>query len=209
MTPVRILIMAKEPQPGRAKTRLIPALGEQGAAALADRLLNHALRQALTANIGPVELCVTPDSTARYWQDLGTAGQFELSAQVDGDLGARMAAAARQGLSRGTPVLIIGTDCPELTAARLCAMADSLRTQDCCLCPALDGGYALIGLRRFAANLFSNMPWSTEQVATITRQRIKTLGWACHESDLLSDVDEPEDLDRLARLYPELATPIR
>lgn len=205
MTPVRILIMAKEPQPGRAKTRLIPALGSQGAADLADRLLKHTLHQALAANIGPVEFCITPDPAARYWQALDTATRVKRSAQVEGDLGARMAAAAKHGLSLGTPVLIIGTDCPDLSAERLQIMAKSLQAHDVCLCPVTDGGYALIGLSRFTETLFSHIPWSTEQVAPLTRERIRTLGWACYESELLNDIDEPEDLDRLNRLYPELS----
>lgn len=206
MTPVRILMMAKEPAPGQAKTRLIPALGEEGAAALANRLLNHALQQALSANIGPVELCITPNPNNPFWQTLDHAGECEFSAQVEGDLGNRMATAARRGLSRGTPVLIIGTDCPDLSAQRLRTMAESLHTHDCCLCPVMDGGYALIGLRRFDASLFSSIPWSTEQVADITRARIESLEWSCYESECLSDVDEPQDLDRLAEYYPQLAT---
>ena len=207
MMPVRILIMAKEPAPGQAKTRLIPALGKEGAATLANRLLNYALQQALCANIGPVELCVTPNPNDPFWQNLDYAGACEFSAQVEGDLGNRMATAARRGLSRGTPVLVIGTDCPDLSAQRLRTMADSLHTHDCCLCPVMDGGYALIGLRRFDASLFRSIPWSTEQVADITRSRLKTLGWSCYESELLSDVDEPQDLDRLTEYYPKLATP--
>ncbi|WP_372965276.1 TIGR04282 family arsenosugar biosynthesis glycosyltransferase [Marinobacter sp.] len=205
MKPVRILIMAKEPQPGRAKTRLIPALGEHGAATLADRLLHLALHHALTANLGPVELCVTPDPAARYWQALPRAGQCKISAQVEGDLGARMAAAAQNGLNCSGPVLIIGTDCPDLTARQLSVMARSLQTHDCCLCPVTDGGYALIGLRQFSEDLFNDIPWSTGQVAPVTRARIKTLGWSCYESELLSDVDEPGDLAQLASNHPELA----
>jgi len=204
MKPVRIIIMAKEPRPGHAKTRLIPALGEYAAAALADRLFKHALQHALAAKLGPVELHITPDPNARYWQDLPGIEQCELYSQVAGDLGSRMAAAVRSSLDQDAAVLIIGTDCPDLTAGKLRAMAQSLQTHDSCLCPVNDGGYALIGLQRFSNSLFTNIPWSTGQVAPITRDKIKALGWTCHESEYLNDVDEQTDLPQLEKNHPEL-----
>ncbi|MDP4548606.1 TIGR04282 family arsenosugar biosynthesis glycosyltransferase [Marinobacter sp. MDS2] len=207
MKPVRILIMAKEPRPGRAKTRLIPALGEQHAAALADRLFQRTLQQALAADLGPVELHITPDPSARYWQELPGAERCERFSQVEGDLGARMAAAARNGLAQSTAVLIIGTDCPDLDADQLKALAQSLQSYDCCLCPVTDGGYALIGLRQFSHTLFTDIPWSTADVAPITRNRARALGWTCYESKYLQDVDEPEDLLHLSQNHPELISP--
>ncbi|MBR9870757.1 MAG: glycosyltransferase [Gammaproteobacteria bacterium] len=207
MKPIRIIIMAKEPRPGRAKTRLIPALGEREAAALADRLFHRAVQQALAANLGPVELHITPDPKARYWRELTSAEHCELFSQVSGDLGSRMAAAARNGLEQGAAVMVMGTDCPDLDARQLKVMARSLQTHDCCLCPVTDGGYALIGLKRVSDTLFTDVPWSTSQVAPITRDRIKALGWTCYESEYLNDVDEPEDLARLAKTYPELFSP--
>jgi len=200
----RIIIIAKEPRPGFAKTRLIPALGANGAARLADRLLRHTLAQAREAGVGPVELCVAPDVNAPFWQSLIRAGQVELSQQADGDLGQKMASASGQGLARGTPVILIGTDCPGLDVAKLRTMAASLKGHDACLCPVLDGGYSLLGLTRPAPELFRNMPWSTSQVAALTRQRLRELGWSWHESAQLSDIDEPDDLHHLHQHFPEL-----
>lgn len=204
MTPVRIIIIAKEPRPGYAKTRLIPALGPQGSAQLADRLLRHTLAQARAANVGPVELCVAPDASAPFWQRLATRNQIELSQQVDGDLGQKMEQASGRGLAKGTPVMLIGTDCPELNAARLRDMAETLTHYDACLCPVLDGGYSLLGLTCPAPELFGDMPWSTSQVAALTRQRLRELGWRWHESAPLSDMDEPEDLRHLRQHFPKL-----
>lgn len=204
MNAVRIIIIAKEPRPGLAKTRLIPALGAQGAAELADRLLHHAVTQALAADLGPVELCVTPDRHADYWHHWHNNDRIELTEQSDGDLGQRMATAAQRGLASGLPVMLIGTDCPQLEAPRLQAMAATLVKQDACLCPVLDGGYSLLGLRRFNASLFSDMPWSTDQVTTLTRDRLRQLGWRWHESEPLWDLDEPDDLARLEH-YPSLS----
>ena len=204
MSAVRIIIIAKEPRPGLAKTRLIPALGAQGAAELADRLLHHVVTQALAADLGPVELCVTPDRRADYWHHWHDNDRIELTEQCDGDLGMRMATAAQRGLASGLPVMLIGTDCPQLEAPRLQAMAAALMKQDACLCPVLDGGYSLLGLRRFDAALFSDMPWSTDRVTALTRDRLRQLGWRWHESEPLWDLDEPEDLARLQQHYSRL-----
>lgn len=203
---VHIIIIAKEPRPGFAKTRLIPALGVEGAAILADRLLRHTLTEALAADTGSVELCVTPDPDASYWQDLEALRNFQLSAQADGDLGARLAAAAQRAMTGKTPVILIGSDCPALDRHQLQQMAKALQTEDACLCPVADGGYALLGLQRFAASLFTDIPWSTDQVAALTRQRLQQLGWSWYESAPLRDIDEPEDLPPLETDYPALLT---
>lgn len=202
MNAVRIIIIAKEPRPGLAKTRLIPALGTQGAAELADQLLRHTVTQALAADVGPVELCVTPDRRADYWHHWHNNERIELTEQCDGDLGKRMATAAQRGLASGLPVMLIGTDCPQLEAPRLQTMAAALTQQDACLCPVLDGGYSLLGLRRFDSLLFSDIPWSTDQVMALTRDRLRQLGWGWHESEPLWDLDEPTDLARLQQHPP-------
>ncbi|XKH02302.1 TIGR04282 family arsenosugar biosynthesis glycosyltransferase [Marinobacter nauticus] len=210
MTTVRIIIIAKEPRPGFAKTRLMPALGAGGAADLADRLLRYTLGQAFAANVGPVELCVAPDAGAAYWQALVenapvTPDQpVALSQQSLGDLGTRMATAARRGLACGTPVMLIGTDCPALDAECLASMAATLADHDACLCPVRDGGYSLLGLTRLDDSLFRDIPWSTDQVAALTRQRLQQLGWSWQESELLNDVDEPTDLHHLEKAHPQL-----
>ncbi|MGC8121036.1 TIGR04282 family arsenosugar biosynthesis glycosyltransferase [Marinobacter sp. VGCF2001] len=204
MSKTRIILIAKEPRPGHVKTRLIPALGEAGAAQLADRMLRHTLAQALAANIGPVELCVSPDPAAVYWQQPGLGDRAILSSQAGGDLGHRMAEAAQKALNDGSPVILIGTDCPDLTANRLQQMARQLQHHDACMCPVADGGYALLGLQRFNATLFSEIPWSTAAVADITRRRLAALGWRLAESDPLNDVDEPADLEKLMTDHPEL-----
>lgn len=148
---------------------------------------------------------MTPDPQAPFWHPWRALPGVELSAQTEGDLGARMAAAAARGLNQGTPVLLIGTDCPGLDRHRLRALAAQLSRHDACLCPVRDGGYALLGLRHFAAELFSQIPWSTDQVAALTRQRLTLLGWRWHESEPLQDLDHPEDLTLLRQESPQLA----
>ena len=197
MNPVstRIIVFAKAPLPGHAKTRLIPALGEQGAADLARQMLNTTLAVALAAGIGPVELCVTPEVEDAVWQGVALPTGIEISAQGEGDLGARMARAAARAR---TPVLLIGTDCVEMSAALLCEAAWALGAHDAVIHVTLDGGYALLGFNRFSAELFHDMPWSTDAVASGTLGRIGQLGWSVHVGRMLHDVDEPQDLFRLS-----------
>ena len=192
--PVRIVIIAKAPRPGYAKTRLIPALGAQGAAALAQLMLRHAVSIALQAGVGPVELCAAPNRHDPAWAALALPQKLLWSDQGEGDLGERMARAAQRTLAQGESVLLIGTDCPQMDAAHLQRAAASLQTHDACLTPTLDGGYALLGLNQFHASLFDDMPWSTAAVAAETRSRAAAIPWTLHLMKTLRDVDEPDDL---------------
>jgi len=194
MNAVRIVVFAKAPVPGRVKTRLIPALGETGAAQLAERMLEQALQQALAAAVGPVELCMSPAPDAPEWAGITLPAGIDISDQGEGDLGARMARAARRAIARGEAVLLTGTDCPDLTAARLRVAAAQLVGHDAVLHRAEDGGYPLLGLRAFDASLFENMPWSTPAVADLTLERLAALDWTVWVGDTLRDIDEPADL---------------
>ena len=131
--------------PGLAKTRLIPALGADGAAALQERLIRRAVVTATDAALGPVALWAAPDGTHPLFQALRRRYGVALGRQPDGDLGARMQEAAT---AANGPVLIVGTDCPALDADHLHLAAATLRNYDVVVIPAEDGGYVLIGLRR-------------------------------------------------------------
>ena len=193
MTPARILVFAKAPVPGRVKTRLIPALGADGAARLAAEMLERTIAEALAAGVGPVELCADPEPAAPEWREI-LPEDVELSAQGEGDLGTRLARAARRTIEAGECALLIGTDCPGLDRARLRAAAAALETHSAVIHPAEDGGYALLGLGRFDASLFERIAWSTADVAATTIVRIGALGWPLHLGETLRDVDEPADL---------------
>lgn len=195
--PVRIVIIAKAPRPGYAKTRLIPALGAQGAAALAQQMLRHAVHIALQADVGPVELCAAPNRHDPAWAALALPPELTWSDQGDGDLGERMARAALRTLHRGESVLLIGTDCPQMDASHLQGAATSLHTHHACLTPTLDGGYALLGLNQFHGSLFEDMAWSTAAVAGEIRRRAAAIAWTLHLMTTLRDVDEPDDLQAL------------
>lgn len=194
MKPVRIVIFAKAPLPGLAKTRLIPALGPQGAADLAHDMLIHTLVNALKAGVGTVELCVTPSSTDPVWQALAIPAAVQWSDQGDGNLGERMARATQRVVNAGESVLLIGTDCPELGATRLQLAASALGRVDAAIFPTFDGGYALLGLNRFDLSIFSLRAWSTDTVAFETLFILKQLNWIVSVLPMLHDIDEPHDL---------------
>jgi rSAM/selenodomain-associated transferase 1 len=192
--PLRIVIFAKAPIPGFAKTRLSPVLGDEGAAALAAQLLIRMVTEAIAANIGTVELCVTPDPNLPQWETLNLPADIFWEQQGEGDLGERMSRAAQRVIDQHQSVLIIGTDCPMLDANMLQLAAEKISQSDICLGPVGDGGYVLLGMNRFDPSLFADIPWSTEQVAELTRDRISALKWRLQELPLLYDIDEPEDL---------------
>lgn len=194
MKSARIIIFAKAPRPGLAKTRLIPALGAEGAAELAQQMLFHTVNEALAANVGVVELCVTPPIDAAAWSEIQLPAGIEISDQGEGDLGARMARAAARSLNRGEAVLLIGTDCVEMSADLLYDAWHVLHDHDAIIHCTRDGGYALLGLGQFSPFLFGNMPWSTDAVASTTIARVGQLGWSVHVGRMLHDVDEPQDL---------------
>ncbi|AKU12229.1 hypothetical protein AzCIB_2334 [Azoarcus sp. CIB] len=194
MKPARVVIIAKAPIAGFAKTRLTPALGAEGAARLARRMLEHTVRTALEARVGAVELCVTPSPDNPIWKTLDLPDGLEWSEQGDGDLGARMARATERTTAAGEAALLIGTDCPGLTALHLRMAAEALVDHDAAIVPTVDGGYALLALRRFHPCLFTHMPWSTDAVAFETLCRIGRLGWNVKSAQPLHDIDEPEDL---------------
>jgi rSAM/selenodomain-associated transferase 1 len=191
-----IIIFAKAPVAGFAKTRLIPSLGPLGAAALAHKLLDHAVAQALATGCETVDLCVTPDAAHPAFQRLTaqSQGYLELSLQGSGDLGQRMDRALTVALQQHDRAILMGTDAPHLDTAVLQAAVQALNDHDAVFVPALDGGYALVGLTRAQPDLFSDMPWSTSQVMTESRNRAASASLRWKELIPVADVDEPPDL---------------
>lgn len=189
-----IIVFARAPVPGQAKTRLIPALGAWGAARLQARLTLSALRTARAARCGPVEL----HGTARHSFFPGKA-PFRL--QRGADLGERMFRAIRDGLRRHRAVILIGSDCPELKARDLRRAARLLAgTCDAVLAPAEDGGYALIGLKCVSPKLFAGIAWGSAEVYAQTLERLSRSDYRSRALRVVWDVDRPADLLRLASL---------
>lgn len=193
-----VIVFAKAPQPGSVKTRLIPRLGAEGAAALHVRLVKHALATARAAALGRLELHCAPDTADPFFRFCGGHYGAVLAPQAEGKLGARMLAAFEAALAAYARVLLIGSDCPALTARHLRQAERALRNgNDAVLAPSEDGGYALIGLTRCDARLFEGIAWGGTTVMAETRTRLAALGWRWRELETLWDVDRPEDYTRL------------
>ena len=191
-----IAVLAKAPVPGFAKTRLIPRLGAEGAAALQERLLDRALATARGAAIGPVTLWCAPDETHPAFAAARARHGVRLARQPEGDIGDRMGAAFAAAPG---PLALIGTDCPVLAPADLLATRDALHAgADVVLSPAEDGGYGLIALARPQPALFEGIPWSTEGVMGATLAQAARAGLSVRCLPTIWDVDVPADLDRLA-----------
>jgi hypothetical protein len=194
------VVFAKAPQPGRVKTRLAPKLGKTGAARLHAKLVERAVRTAVAARLGRVELHCAPRMRHPFFASLAQRHGLRLRAQGAGDLGDRMLRAFTRVLREVDSALLVGSDCPALRAADLRAAARALRRgADAVLSPAEDGGYALIGLRRVRRPLFDGIAWGGPQVLEQTRARLRRLRWKWVELRTVWDVDRPEDVERLAR----------
>lgn len=191
-----IIIFAKFPAEGMAKTRLQPALGINGAAEMARQLLLHSVEQAQASGFA-VEMCVSPAPSDPCWQDLDLSTNLQWSAQANGDLGLRMLTASQNTLKHFDKVLLTGSDCPDLTATKIQSAAQQLDQYDTVMIPAFDGGYVLLGFKQADAHLFTNMTWSVSDVAAVTQQRVKDLDWSLTVLEPLADIDEPDDLQYL------------
>ena len=189
--PLLIIVFAKAPVPGQAKTRLTSRLGAWGAARLHLRLVRHALRTARAARCGPVELHVS----SRH-----ALFPREARLQRGRSLGERMHNAFAR--ARG-PAILIGSDCPALEPADLRRAARWLRGgYDAVLAPAEDGGYALIALRFPIRGLFEDIAWGGPDVYAHTVEKLQGYRWRALRT--VWDVDRPEDLERLAASSPAL-----
>ena len=129
-------------------------------------------------------------------QDDWSAADFRKEVQANGDLGDRMKAAFSTAFEDHDQVLIIGSDCASLTTEIVEAGFSALEQHDFVLGPAMDGGYYLLGMKQYTPELFEAMPWSTETVGQITRDRIKGMGKTCFLLPELSDIDFEEDWEK-------------
>lgn len=188
----RIVLFTRFPEAGRAKTRLIPALGPGRAAALHRRLTERTLA-AVRASGLPFELHVTgaPPSAFIDW-----LGPVPIAEQGEGDLGERLARAGPP-----YPTIFIGADAPDLTADLLLAAAAALSACPATIGPAEDGGYWLLGLARPVDGVFAEVDWGTAAVFAQTVDRLAAAGITPQVLPRLADCDRPEDLAR----WPDLA----
>ncbi len=191
-----LLLFARYPVPGEAKTRLIPAIGARNAALLHRRMAEHAAgaaRSAREAGGIAITVCCTGARARNFRAWLGE--DLRYAPQPEGDLGARLRQAFGAAFSGGAGgALAVGADVPDLSADLLLRAVDGLKGRDVVLGPAADGGYYLIGTNRFRPELFGNVDWGTGNVCRQTREAIRRHGMTSLELPTLRDVDRPEDL---------------
>ena len=191
---MRLVLFARYPEPGKAKTRLIPALGADGAARLHARLVERSIA-VLGAVNRKFELHYTGGSHAAFEAWLG--GGIALVPQVNGDLGDRLL-----GATNPAPVIFFGADVPDLSIEIVEAAVRALQTHEVVIGPAADGGYYLIGMRQPMPFLFEKMAWGSELVFGETCARLEQRGISAARLETLHDCDRPEDLTR----WPGLAS---
>ena len=190
--PPTLSIFCRWPEPGAAKTRLIPEYGADGAAAIYTKLLTHTIAVARQSGL-PFELRVTGAPPARFRGLFGD--DLRLVDQGDGNLTDRLCRVP-------APAIIIGSDCPGLTPALLREAREALDSETAVIGPAHDGGYYLIGIRERTPYAFTSMPWSTETVFAETMARFEARGMRPAVLPELSDVDVPADLKPWPRFLP-------
>ena len=195
-------LFAKEPVAGRVKTRLSPALTAEQACWLYQTSLCETVNRLLAADL-PLVLCY--DGRREWFAEVFPG--LPLLAQVGDSLGDRMSNAVQELFRHcDGPVLLAGSDSPDLPISLLEQVLRSLHEKDVATIPCHDGGYVVVGLRRSTTALFAGIPWSTSGVLQATRQACRRLGLSYVETEVWYDLDEIDDLRQLLKRSPETAT---
>ncbi|MBI3768796.1 MAG: TIGR04282 family arsenosugar biosynthesis glycosyltransferase [Deltaproteobacteria bacterium] len=217
-------MLVREPIPGTVKTRLVPAFGAAGAAALYRAFVEDACARlapcvplALACAPLPATAAAAPSFVARLARRHGVP----VMSQGEGDLGARMRGIATAALASMSGVVLLGSDVPTLPVARVIAALRALRSRGVrpprgvrpratptrvVLGPSLDGGYHLLGLRAPVPDIFRRMPWSSDRVLARTLARLRRARITPTLLPAWYDVDTPADVDLLTRHLALLAT---
>lgn len=186
-----VALFAKYPRAGQAKTRLIPALGPEGAAALHRRLVEQTL-EIIRQSGFPFIVWTTGASHDEFAEWLGE--DVPLAEQGEGDLGDRLSRVP-------APAILLGADIPDLSATHLKQAAETLEDAPVAIGPAADGGYYLLTFRNAVPFLFDDMPWGGDGVLGETIRRLEARDMAFTLLETLRDCDRPEDLAH----WPDLA----
>lgn len=193
--PSALVVMARAPEPGRVKTRLAAALGSARALQVYRDLLEVTARAVLSWR-GPVLLAATGDAGAFADTPLRALPRCR---QVEGGLGARIAAALLRGLGLAPRAVVIGTDCPALRAAHLQAVAALLDGAPAGFGPATDGGFWAVASRDVAAAsaiATPGLPWSSPGTLAAVRAQLQAVGLASRLGPVLADCDDADDYRR-------------
>jgi len=191
-----VALLAKWPEPGRVKTRLGESIGMATAAELHHALVEQTVEMVPT--LFELQVWVSPADrleSMRSWLE-PRHPHITFHPQPEGDLGIRLQAVFESNAAAST--IAIGADCPSMTGRELELAAVYLDRHDLVIGPARDGGYYLIAMRRFHRELFHDIPWSSNQTKEVTAERANAAGLSWCELEMLDDLDNIEDWQRLA-----------
>ncbi len=184
-----LILFARKPERGKVKTRLAAHIGEDRTLEIYKKLLAHARDVARATQTADAKIFLTDAAGDAFWTE------FEVQEQSAGDLGQRMEAAFETVFAQGyEKVAIIGSDCPDLTAAEVEKAFYLLETTDVVMGPATDGGYYLLGMNAVQKPLFSGIHWSTDTVAAETKAAAAAAGLQLQQLSAHNDIDVLEDL---------------
>lgn len=193
----KLILFTRYPVPGKAKTRLIPELGEKGAADLQEIMTGLAVlnvRCFSAVSGADIEMCFEGAGKTKMRRWLGKGIKFRC--QGKGDLGQRMNRAFTNAFEEGCErVVIIGCDCPQIDRKCLSAAFNALENNDIVIGPATDGGYYLIGLSKPVPEIFMNIDWGTDSVFQQTITTAEDKNYKTAQLHKLPDIDRPDDLD--------------
>lgn len=201
-----VLVFAKPPEPGRVKTRLLGLLTPKKAA----ELHRACILDTITAvsNVPGcrkwLRLAASPNRAKEIGQGLSLTSRWHVGIQRGHDLGARLEEAFQSAFRSGfTRVMVVGTDTPWMGSDRILRAIQALRKADTVIGPTADGGYYLIGARRFIPSMFWSIPWGTSQVLDRTLAAIRKDHATCRMMPRDFDLDRPADVERAQKLLRE------
>lgn len=201
----KLLIFTKSPVLGEVKTRLQPDYSPEQSLELHKILLLNTLGLAKELDGFDVELCCTPDRNTLFFLECENNFPVMLSNQQGDDLGERMAFSFSVALQTYEKVVVIGTDCPDIDTDYILQAFSALEKADAVVGPAADGGYVLLGLKKFSLELFTDISWGTDKVLSQTITSLKDLSWAHKKLGIMHDLDRPEDLHRYKDLLNKIS----
>ncbi len=186
-----LIIFAKNPEAGKVKTRLAATIGNEQALAVYNHLLNHTVS---CTEYLPIDKFVFYSNNIPH-EDVWDLKHYFKDLQIGKDLGERMKNAVDATFEKGyEKIVIIGTDCPELTGGIIMNAFEYLQNNDLVIGPAEDGGYYLIGSKKLHTEIFEDIKWSTAEVLNETIRKLNSLQLSYFLLPELNDIDEEKDL---------------
>ncbi|WP_169303386.1 TIGR04282 family arsenosugar biosynthesis glycosyltransferase [Pedobacter cryophilus] len=192
-----LIIFLKYPELGRSKTRLAATVGNENALKVYIELLAHTNLISKELNFDKYLFYDKVTAHKMPWGD----DIYHTAYQLESDLGGRMQNAFEQLFDKGYErIVIIGSDCYELTQEIIEEAFNKLNSNKVVVGPAKDGGYYLLGLSQLIPQLFSDVAWSTEEVFSSTIKILKSLNLSYDTTPILSDIDTEDDLTEKLKL---------